>query len=148
MASHRPAIISGGRVKRLPSGDTIAGPLTATAEQQFTNADAGNHLLGEVVYLFGSDSVKKARADAAATSEAFAMATATVANGAVGTYQTQGPITGLSGLTPGATYFLDPTTAGAMTATPPETSGQYAVELGRAVTATEFYFDPKSPLGL
>lgn len=51
-------------------------------------------------------------------------------------------IPGLSGLTPGATYYLD-TTGGAITDTPPSASGNLVQEVGLAVSATELLFNPK-----
>ena len=54
-----------------------------------------------------------------------------------------GSITGLAGLTPGDTYYLD--TAGAVTATAPtlDTSGDINQPIGVALSATELCFTPE-----
>jgi hypothetical protein len=49
---------------------------------------------------------------------------------------------GLSGLTPGAVYYLD-TTAGGVTDTPPSSSGNIVQEVGVALNATTLAFFPK-----
>jgi hypothetical protein len=103
----------------------------------WANGDATAHATGEAVYLAGDGTARRARADAAATAGALALAAGPVAAGAVGPYQASGPLPGLAGLAPGATYWLDPATAGAMTATAPTAAGQHVVELGVAVSATE-----------
>jgi len=51
-----------------------------------------------------------------------------------------GYVPGLSGLTPGADYFLDPTVAGGMTLTAPSTPGQVRKALFTADSATSGYF--------
>lgn len=51
-------------------------------------------------------------------------------------------ITGLAGLTPGATYYLD-VAGGAITDTPPAAAGNLIQELGVAVSATDLFFAPK-----
>lgn len=106
-----------------------------------TNKQGGgvSHPLGTVVYTSGSAQCKKASAAAIGTARAVALAKALVADDALGKYQTGGPleITGAT-LTPGATYFLDPVTPGAMTVTPPTTTGQVLVQLGQAITSTLF----------
>ena len=53
----------------------------------------------------------------------------------------EGNITGLDGLTP-STYFLS-TTAGAITATPPSSSGNIVQKVGKAISATELHFEPQ-----
>jgi hypothetical protein len=101
-----------------------------------------------VVYLNSADSVKKAQANASAPKEAIAFAISTISNGAVGSYQTSGTLAGLTGLTAGGIYFLDPATAGAMTTTVPSTAGQYIVELGIAISTTEFLIRIRQPVML
>ena len=44
----------------------------------------------------------------------------------------------LSGLDAGDLYFLSPTTAGAITLTPPSSAGQAVTRVGEAATATQF----------
>lgn len=56
------------------------------------------------------------------------------------TVQFEGTMTGLSGLTIDATYFLSSTVAGGLTATGPTASGTLWQEVGTAISATELNF--------
>lgn len=56
-----------------------------------------------------------------------------------------GYITGLSGLTPGATYFLSDT-AGEITATAPTSSGYLRQVVGIAINETTLHFKPEKPV--
>jgi len=138
MAVRKPLVLVGGSIQQLQSGDTLSGPVAEVALIVLTNDDAGNHVLGDVVYIDAADGVKKAKADASATAKAFAFATATITNGTTGNYQTDGILAGLTGLTAGAVYYLSAATAGLMTSTAPSTLGQYVTRLGRAISTTEF----------
>jgi hypothetical protein len=60
--------------------------------------------------------------------------------GTTGDIYTHGLVSGLSGLSPGSDYFIDPSTPGAFTTTAP-TGSQY-VFLGRALSATEMFVNP------
>lgn len=135
-----------GNPQQLQAGDSLAGPITENNSNSLTNGDAGSHALGDAVYVSAASTVRKAQANAAATSKAVALATGTIANGAVGSYQTSGTLGGLSGLTAGAIYFLDPAVAGGKTTTVPTTVGQYVVRLGTALSATELDIDIGIPI--
>ncbi len=52
----------------------------------------------------------------------------------------EGTLTGLSGLTVNATYFLSSTVAGGITTTPPTAAGTLWQEVGTAISATELNF--------
>ena len=80
-----------------------------------------------------------AEADVPAHSEVVGIVT-TVIDANTFTLTTGGYITGLSGLVPGATYFLSPTTAGALTTTEPTTPGQASKPLLVADSSTSGYF--------
>lgn len=138
MATRKAIVFVGGKYQQLQPGDTLAGPFAENESQSWTNGDGSGHALGTIVYISAADTVKKAQANASATAEVIGMAIATIANGAVGTYQTNGTVSGLTGLTAGSLYYLDPTTAGAMTTTAPSTVGQLVTELGIAISTTEF----------
>ena len=56
-----------------------------------------------------------------------------------------GPITGLSGLTPGALYYVDPDTPGAITATEPTADGDFSAPILLAISATEGIVLPWRP---
>lgn len=135
MALRKALVLVGGEIQQLQPGDTLD---TAADVVVLTNSDAAAAAIGEIFYIFGSNSVKKARADAAATAQAAVFAAAVITAGATGAFQSDGIIAGLSGLTPGAVYYVSAVTAGAITTTPPSTVGQFVVRLGHALSATEF----------
>jgi hypothetical protein len=141
MATRKPLVLVNGQIQQLQSGDTLSGPFAENDTISLTNGDAGSHVIGDVVYISSADTAKKAKADSGTTVPAIALATATIGNGASGTYQTTGILTGLSGLTAGAVYYLSDATAGQMTTTPPSTAGHYVQKLGVAISATEFMID-------
>jgi hypothetical protein len=83
------------------------------------------------------------RADAAAAGkEADGFVISAVASGASGLAYLEGRITGLSGLVPGARYYLSDSTPGGQTVTPPVGAGKVVQFLGKAVSATELNFEP------
>lgn len=146
MAVRKPIVLVARVLQQLQAADTLSGPFAEMEQQNWTNGDAGSHTIGQVVYISAADTVKKAQANAAATVQAIGLATATIANGAVGAYQTAGTLAGLSGLTAGAVYYLDPSTAGATSVTAPSTVGQYVVRIGIAVSTTEMMIDIQEPI--
>lgn len=135
MALRKPLVLVSGEIQQLQSGDYITDVELVT----LTNSDAATAVIGEIMYIFGADAVKKAKADAAGTAQAmFVAVSASTATTASGQFQSDGVLAGLTGLTAGATYYLSAATAGAMTVTPPSTTGQYVVRLGQALSTTEF----------
>lgn len=142
MATRKPLVLVSGEIQQLQSGDTLGGT-SETGQLSQTNGDAATTAIGDIMYISGSDEVSKAKADASGTTHAVAVALAVVASAGTGVFQFNGIVTGLSGLTPGATYYLSAATKGLMTTTPPSTVGQYVVKLGKAVSATEFNFNPE-----
>ena len=137
MALRKPLVQVGGKIQQIQPGDTLSATFAEIEGQVWTNGDAGNHVIGDIVYLNSADNVKKAKADASGTADAIAIATATIVNATTGTYQTSGVLAGLSGLTAGARYFLSAGTAGLLTSTAPSTVGQLVVEIGIAISTTE-----------
>lgn len=146
MALRKPLVLVNGQIQQIQAGDTLNATIAENETQQWTNGDSGSHSIGNVVYISAADTVKKAQANAGATANPIGFATGTIANGAVGSYQTSGTLSGLSSLSTGATYYLDPTTPGAMTTTAPTTAGQYVVELGVAISTTEFMIRLRPPI--
>src|SRR6266576_4627063 len=157
MASRKPLVLNAGIIQQLQSGDTLSAPLAGAQEISLTNDDVGSHIPGQIVYLDANDGVKKAKADAAGTAYAFALASIAVTNGVAGVYATDGILSlttgqwdtafGTSGgLTAGTIYFLSAATAGLGTGTAPSTVGQYVVRLGIAVSTTELAIGIKDPI--
>ena len=54
----------------------------------------------------------------------------------------------MTSLDAGDLYFLSPSTAGAITLTPPSSSGQAVVRLGEAATSTSFAIQIEPPIKL
>jgi hypothetical protein len=50
------------------------------------------------------------------------------------------------GMARGTYYYLDPATAGKLTATAPSTAGQFVVEVGLALSTTELLIRPRPPI--
>lgn len=142
MALRKPLVIVNGRIQQLQADDTLDAGVVEVDVITMTNGDSGSHTLGEVVYISDASEVKKAKANAAGTADAIAFVKdASISASASGMYQTSGYLAGFTGLTPGAKYFLDASTAGAMTETAPTSAGQLVVSLGFALSTTEFWIE-------
>jgi hypothetical protein len=104
---------------------------------------------GEFANIHASSGAKIRKANAADdTKPVNGFVPAAIANPGSGTMIAPGTrLAGLSGLTPGATYYLD-TIAGAITDTPPAAAGNFVQEVGVAVSATELLFNPKQGITL
>jgi hypothetical protein len=121
--------------------------VTVTAQGPFIDAVTSQAVTAGQVGSFHNSSGAKVRKASAAddTKQAHCFFRADFASGATARCHLPGSvIRGLSGLTPGAIYFLDPATPGAITVTPPSTAGQWLQEVGVAGSATELVFFPKS----
>ena len=104
---------------------------------------------GDLVNLYdNAGTINMRKADASQANAAYAAdgyVLAAVAAGGSGTCYFDDTISGLSGLTVGATYFLS-ATAGGITATAPTTAGQCVQSVGKAVSATELVFERGEPI--
>lgn len=100
-----------------------------TAEASVTIADA--------VYISSADSVSPAQANADTTAQAMGFASATILATNPVEVCSDGVILGFTGLTAGSRYFLDASTAGAVTATAPSGGGNSVIQVGYAKSATE-----------
>jgi hypothetical protein len=104
------------------------------------NVGTGPVANGDLVYITAAGLLEPAKADAVGTiAMGFCLVGATTGNPA--TMYLAGDNTAVSGLTVGAEYYLDDSTAGAITATPPSTSNHYQQPIGFAVSATRLHFD-------
>lgn len=123
-----------------------------------TNANASTMPIGSAVYSSASGAVNNARANAAGTSLVVGLATADILAAASGSVTTSGPVTAttaqwdaIAGTTGGLTfntpYYLDPTTAAHITATPPSGTGQYVTRIGYAVSTTVLIVNIQPPIG-
>lgn len=105
-------------------------------------AVAGENLAaGNFVNVYNNAGVATVRkADASNGRDANGFVLAAVASGSNATVYRMGANNQLSGLIPGATYYLSATTAGTVTTTAPSASGQMIQELGTAFDATTLIF--------
>ena len=89
------------------------------------------------------------KADAATPGrEANGFVLAAVTSGANAQVYFEGPVTGLTGLTGGAVYFLSDTTPGSVTSTVTTTSGSIVQRIGRAIGTTSINFEPQEAIKL
>jgi len=97
---------------------------------------AGENLAaGDAVYIDAAGEAFKADNDSGGASEAIGFARSTVLAAASVDVRIAGRAGGLSGLTVGARYYIGE--SGAITSTVPSASGEYIVQMGYAVSATE-----------
>ena len=132
---------------------------TPTENVTLTNDEATALLVGNALYSDASGGAKKAKADSLATANAIGLSlTATAAAGVV-TVQTTGTVTlttaqwdAVTGQTGGlvfnSRYFLDAATAGKITSTPPNTTGQQLCLVGKALSTTTLLLSLDGPDGL
>lgn len=115
-------------------------PSGIVADQKTANAN-GSITAKDLVYIETAGTIARASA-AAAGNQAMGWATSSVTTGQPVTMQLEGRITGLSGLTAGARYFLsDVTPGGLMIAPGPTGSGKLAQYVGTALSTTELDFE-------
>lgn len=118
-----------------------ADTMTIQASENLAAGDLVN-----VHDVTGANRVRKADASNARRADGFVLSSVT--SGQDATVYFEGAITGLSGLTIGATYFLSGATAGAATAIAPSTSAYIVQEIGRAVSTSRIAFEPQQPITL
>lgn len=93
----------------------------------------------DVLYISAADNVSKALANNTSQSYAMGLAVASAADTASVEVQSEGVMTGFAGLTAGARYYLDATTAGAITSTIPTGTGNTVVQVGYAKSASALH---------
>lgn len=158
MATRVPLVIVNGRVSQLPAGDTISG--VATTLKSVTNDNGSPIVIGEAVYASAADHVNLADGTNVDKSEIVGLvADVSISASSVGNIQTSGILTATTGqwdaiagttggLTVGIVYYLDVTTPGHLTATPPLTLTDWLVRIGRALSTTELELGIEPPIGL
>lgn len=104
---------------------------------------------GDLINVWDDGGTPKMRkADASNSRRADGFVLEGVTSAATGLAYFEGVITGLSGLTIGAPYYLSGSTPGAATATPVSTTGYISQDIGKAVSATEITFEPQRVITL
>ena len=101
---------------------------------------AHGFVVGDWLYLSGTSTYAKARANLSTTADAIGVVT-TLTDANNFKISTQGYVTGLAGLTAGSAYFLSDATAGAITATELTNTASIRKPLFIADTATSGWID-------
>lgn len=101
---------------------------------------------GDLIYIDSAGEAFKADANDA-TKEAVGFVLAGITAAATGTaYFGSGIVTGLSGLTAGARYYLSASTPGGVATAIPSGAGDIVQQVGKALSTTELYFEPQSSI--
>jgi hypothetical protein len=133
-ANKIPALDSTGRL------DSSMMPVGITADTKTYNA-SGALSAGDFVYITSGSLIARASA-AVAGNAAMGFVLAASLSGAAATIYFEGRNTALSGLTPGARYYLSDSVAGGLTTAPVTGTGKMHQFLGYAISATELDFEP------
>ena len=150
------AVTPAGITARMAAPGTIGG--TTPASGVFTiisgthttschNATGSAIAVRSVCYISGDQSgvpqITKAQADAETNAKNMLVVTmAEIADGNAGNCAILGPVTGFSGLTPGAIQYLSDDTAGAIEETATTTATEIVRIIGYAFSATVLWFSP------
>ena len=125
-------------------------PTFATLQVGFDATAFENVSEGDALYMRTSDGqVGKASAADGSIENAFVIGFANISGLANETIQVV--VAGLkeiSGLNAGDLFFLSPTTAGAITVTPPSSAGQAVVRIGEAASTTQLSIQIEPPVKL
>lgn len=158
MALRKPLVIISGQVQQLQAGDTLDASAAEVDVVALTNGNASAIVIGSPVYSDAAGSVDLAQANASGTVEVLGLVRDTsIAASASGSIQTDGILAATTGqwdivtgdtggLVAGTVYYLDPTTAGKLTATAPTTTSQYVVRVGKAISTTEMEISIEPPI--
>lgn len=138
-------------IDRIPSLDA-AGKLNNNMMPTGLGADSADVstsetlVAGDIVNIWDSTGAAVRKADATvAGKEGVGFVLAGFTHPTTATIYFDGTITGLVGLTIGATYYLS-ATAGTITTTAPSTSGNVVQRVGIATSATTLSFEPGEPI--
>jgi len=155
MALRKPLVLNAGQIEQIQAGDTLDATVTERDAVNLTNDNAGAITIGQPVYSSSAGGCDLAKADAASTKKVIGLVeAASIASSASGSIITDGilssanwtSVIGAATLTSGAVYYLSEATAGEMTATAPATG--FVVEIGVALSTTDFSLDVKRPIKL
>lgn len=118
--------------------EAVAAELGSSGGSTYDGTATVNLAVGDVVYPDAAGSLDLAQADAVATAHVIGIVTVAALATATATVTTDGIVTNAGwALTTDTIYYLDPSTAGAITATAPTTVGQIVMPVGIAVSATQ-----------
>lgn len=160
MTTRTPLVIGAdGLVQQLQAGDTIVTASATYSSRSVTNGEAATAIvIGAPVYASAADTVKRAKADAKATSALVGLGLdASISAAATGNIITGGTLVATTtqwdavagttgGLTFNTTYFLDDANPGKITSTAPTTVGHCNVVVGIALSPTELELHLDAPI--
>ena len=158
MALRKPLVLVNGHIQQLQASDTLDAMSSEVDVISKTNGNAGPIVICQAVYTKGDGDVDLAQADASGTVEVLGLVKeASISASSSGAIQTDGVLSATTGqwdnvtgdtggLTPGAVYWLDPSTPGGLTDTAPTTVAQYVCRLGKAVSTTELEISIEPPI--
>jgi len=125
-----PASVLSGTYNVNISGNALTATSAVTAlTATSTDISGSGFTVGAMYSVHGSSGLALAEANTSSSIPALCFATSSTTCAVSGTYTT-------SGLTAGAVYYLSDSVAGAITPTPPSTSGHYVQRIGVAVSST------------
>ncbi|CAB5221440.1 hypothetical protein UFOVP244_165 [uncultured Caudovirales phage] len=130
------AIGGGGTIDRITQDNSAAG------------TNFGAFSLGDTLYI-NNNIYTKAIATSASAAEVVGVVSRIVdSNLSTFTFEMtlSGEISGLTGITPGAVYFLSDTVPGALTKNEPSTIGNISIPVGVGASSTSIYVAPKRGL--
>ncbi len=148
MANRKPLVIVDGILRQMASGDTLEAKLDEVDFITADNDEVGAIVIGTPTYVNGDGTVKKALADAIGTADVLGLVVdITVAASDPARILTDGRLTATTaqwdavsdetgGLTAGSIYYLDPSTAGKITATAPTSDTEVVARVGKALSTT------------
>ena len=158
MANRKPLVMVAGQIQQLQSGDVLDAPVNEVDVVSMTNDNAGAISIGQPVYVKSNGNVDLAQASTSSTVEVLGLVRdVSIAAAGTGEIQTDGVLTATTaqwdsvtgesgGLTTGNIYYLDPSTAGNLTAIAPTTNGQFVVRVGKALSTTEMEISISAPI--
>ena len=136
-----------GKIVALNGSGKVDNTMLPTAAS-FTATASEAIAAGALVNLYnnaGTINIRNADASGGIAKKADGFAPNAIASGATGEVDFDNSvISGLSGLTVGAIYYLSGSTPGAITTTPPSTATYIVHRVGKAKSATELIFDVSS----
>ena len=109
--------------------------VTSAQSLDLTFVAGENLTAGDAIYIDAAGQAFKADNDSGGASEAIGFALSTVLAAASVQVRVGGKVSGFVGLTVGARYYI--AESGGITAVVPSASGEYIVQMGYAVSATE-----------
>lgn len=134
---------------RLTSAESRLTVLEAGGASSAVTVDltlSGGGGVGNAMRINGSGEALQALATSEA--ESIVAGVVTAVDGSTVTLCVAGVATGLSGLTPGARYYVSSSVAGSLTATAPSAPGQYVAQVGIALTTSTLLIQIHTPIGL